>query len=72
MTDHPDAPAAYPEIHHLTTPLRQAARAAGRPDMVNLWAGQAFPLTTGLPAAELVHQLADQARQAAGLARRLT
>jgi nitronate monooxygenase len=65
MTEHPDAPAAYPEIHHLTAPLRQAARAAGHPDMVNLWAGQAFPLTTGLPAGQLVHQLADQARHAA-------
>jgi nitronate monooxygenase len=65
MTQHPDAPVAYPEIHHLTTPLRQAARAAGHPDMVNLWAGQAFPLVTSLPAAELVRQLAGQARDAA-------
>jgi nitronate monooxygenase len=71
MIEHPDAPAAYPEVHHLTTPLRQAARAAGNPDMVNLWAGQAFPLTTGLPAAELVRQLADQARQAATALNRL-
>lgn len=65
MTEHPDAPAAYPEIHHLTTPLRQAARAAGDPDLVNLWAGQAFPLTADLPAAQLVRELADQARHAA-------
>lgn len=65
MTEHPDAPAAYPEVHHLTAPLRQAARAAGDPDLVNLWAGQAFPLTTSLPAGQLVHQLADQARRAA-------
>jgi nitronate monooxygenase len=71
MTEHPDAPAAYPEIHHLTSPLRQVARAAGNPDMVNLWAGQAFPLTTGLPAAELVRQLADQARHAANTLSRL-
>jgi nitronate monooxygenase len=65
ITEHPEAPAAYPEIHHLTAPLRQAARAAGNPDMVNLWAGQAFPLTTSVPAGELAHQLVDQARHAA-------
>ncbi|HUZ25220.1 MAG TPA: nitronate monooxygenase [Streptosporangiaceae bacterium] len=29
MDDHSaDAPAAYPDIHHLTAPLRQAGRAA--------------------------------------------
>jgi nitronate monooxygenase len=65
MTEHPGAPAAYPEVHYLTYPLRQAARAAGDPDLVNLWAGQAFPLTTGVPAADLVRHLADDARHAA-------
>ncbi|MBT2567836.1 nitronate monooxygenase [Arthrobacter sp. ISL-85] len=34
-----DAPYGYPEIHHLTTPLRAAAAAAGEPDWLNLWAG---------------------------------
>jgi nitronate monooxygenase len=65
MTQHPGAPPAYPEIHNVTTPLRQAARAAGNPEIVNLWAGQAYPLATGLPAAQLVRQLAGQARDAA-------
>lgn len=39
--DH-DAPFGYPEIHHLTRPLRAAAAAAGDPHRVNLWAGTGF------------------------------
>ena len=62
------APAAYPEIHHLTAPLRQAARAAGNPDLVNLWAGQTHELSRERPAAELVRELADQARASASQA----
>jgi nitronate monooxygenase len=61
-TDH--APAAYPEVHHLTAPMRAAARAAGVPDLVNLWAGQAYPLTRGMPAADLVRLLAAETRAA--------
>lgn len=37
----PIAPAEYPAIHHLTSPLRKAAVAAGDCDNVNLWAGTA-------------------------------
>ena len=58
------APAAYPEIHHLTAPLRQAARAAGNADLVNLWAGQTHELARELPAGQLVRELAQQARMA--------
>jgi nitronate monooxygenase len=58
------APAAYPQVHHLTTPLRAAARKAGDPDAVNLWAGQGFPLAEELPAGELVHRLAHDAEAA--------
>jgi nitronate monooxygenase len=54
------APAAYPEVHHLTAPLRQAARQRGEADVVNLWAGQAYPLGRELPAAELVGALAAE------------
>ena len=36
------APAAYPEIHHLTRPLRAAATAAGDPSTPNFWAGQGW------------------------------
>ena len=36
-----EAPSAYPEVHHLTAPLRKAARERGDGDAINLWAGQA-------------------------------
>lgn len=56
-----EAPAAYPEIHYATAPLRKAARAAGEPDLVNLWAGQTHALTRELPAGELVAVLTEEA-----------
>jgi|SRR5579863_1054708 len=56
------APSAYPQLHHLTSPLRAAARAAGDPDAINLWAGQAYALTQELPAAELVARLSAETR----------
>jgi len=59
------APAAYPEVHHLTSPMRKAARQAGLADYVNLWAGQAYPLTrSAAPAADLVRDLWEQAQAA--------
>ncbi|WP_174414989.1 nitronate monooxygenase [Nocardia vinacea] len=58
------APAAYPEIHYATAPLRTAARAAGNPDDVNMWAGQTHPLAPELPAGELVRTLAADAKTA--------
>jgi nitronate monooxygenase len=66
------APAAYPDIHHLTAPLRQAGRAAGDAGVVNLWAGQAHELVRDLPAADLVRELAaDAAAALAAAAARL-
>jgi nitronate monooxygenase len=58
-----DAPLAYPEIHHVTAPLRAAGRAAGDADMINLWAGQAHELAREAPAAEVVAALAAEARE---------
>jgi nitronate monooxygenase len=58
------APAAYPHVHQLTAPLRAAARSVGDAEAVNLWAGQAYPLTEEVPAAELVARLAAEARAA--------
>jgi nitronate monooxygenase len=54
----PDAVIAYPEIHYVTAPMRAAARAAGDPDRVNLWAGEAYALAREAPAAEVVRSLA--------------
>jgi nitronate monooxygenase len=62
------APAAYPEVHYLTSPMRTAARQAGLADYVNLWAGQAYPLTAAAPAADLVRDLWEQAQAALGQA----
>ena len=60
----PDAPIAYPEIHHITAPLRAAARQAGDGEVINLWAGEAHALATELPAAAVVAALMDEARTA--------
>jgi nitronate monooxygenase len=59
-----EAPAAYPEVHHLTAPLRSAAREQGDADGFHLWAGQAHALAEELPVAELVRRLAADAAAA--------
>jgi nitronate monooxygenase len=55
--EHPDAPAGYPHVHHLTRPLRAAATAAGDPDVPNLWAGTGWRAVRAEPAAEVVRRL---------------
>jgi nitronate monooxygenase len=55
------APAAYPQVHQVTQPIRAAARAAGDPQAVHLWAGQAHTLAVECPAGELVGRLAAAA-----------
>jgi nitronate monooxygenase len=57
------APAAYPEIHHLTAPLRAAARERGDAEGFHLWAGQAHALAREQPAAEIVRRLAAELRE---------
>jgi nitronate monooxygenase len=64
LQDNAEAPSAYPEIHHVTAPLRTAARTRGDTDNFHLWAGQAHSLARPLPAADLVVRLATEARQA--------
>ena len=61
------APVGYPEIHHVTSPLRAAARRRGDADAFNLWAGQAHELVQARPAGEIVREMAAEA--AAVLAR---
>jgi nitronate monooxygenase len=58
MTDHPDAPVAYPHVHYATAPLRAEARKRGDADGFNLWAGEAHALAIERPAAETVRALA--------------
>jgi nitronate monooxygenase len=65
LTEHSAAaPRAYPEVHHLTAPLRAHGRAVGDADLINLWAGQAHALAPELPAGELTQRLAADARDA--------
>ena len=59
-----DAPRAYPQVHHLTSPLRAAARVVGDADAINLWAGQGHASAQARPAAELVRDLAAVAAAA--------
>ncbi|MBQ1081053.1 nitronate monooxygenase [Nocardiopsis sp. B62] len=61
MVEHPDAPAAYPEVHHMTRPLRAAAARAGDTGGMALWAGAGFRQARELPAADLVGELRDAA-----------
>jgi nitronate monooxygenase len=58
-----EAPSAYPDVHHLTAPLRAAARERSDPDLVHLWAGQAHALTRDVSAAALVAELSAGARR---------
>ncbi len=70
MTEHSAAaPSAYPETHYLTAPLRAHGRQTGDQDLINLWAGQAHALSQEMAAADLVAQLADEARRALDTAR---
>ncbi|GGY23971.1 oxidoreductase [Rhodanobacter panaciterrae] len=57
----------YPVLNALTAPLRRAAAAAGRGDLLSEWCGQAAGLVRPQPAAELVARLMHEYR----LARRL-
>ena len=65
-----DAPHGYPEVNHLTAPVRAAARERDDADGFNLWAGQAHPLAADVAAGELVRRLADEAREALRSAQR--
>jgi nitronate monooxygenase len=52
------APSGYPALHHLTSPMRQAAAAVGDPEFVNLWAGTGYRAATRRPAGEILDELA--------------
>jgi nitronate monooxygenase len=58
------APRAYPEVHHLVSPLRAHGRAAGDAGLINLWAGQAHRLAGAQPAEEILRRLGADARAA--------
>lgn len=60
----PYAPAAYPEVGHLTGPLRKAATLAGDAQGMAMFAGQGHRMARELPAGELVEVLAAELAEA--------
>ncbi|GHD98760.1 nitronate monooxygenase [Streptomyces alanosinicus] len=56
----PYAPAAYPEVNHLTSPLRKAAAKAGDAQGMSLFAGQGHRMARELPAGRLVEVLVGE------------
>ncbi|MFC5287507.1 NAD(P)H-dependent flavin oxidoreductase [Actinokineospora guangxiensis] len=61
LVENPSAPSAYPQIHHLTRPVR----AAGDPEVMSLWAGQSYALASADPVAAVLERLHSEARTAA-------
>jgi nitronate monooxygenase len=59
MGDHARAPSAYPEIHHLTRPLRAAAVRRSDPSATNMWAGTGHRHARTGPVAAIVEWLAS-------------
>ena len=57
MAEHPDAPAAYPEVNVLTKGLRAAAAAVGDLERVHLWAGTEAHRVREAPAADVLASL---------------
>jgi nitronate monooxygenase len=62
LEHHEQAPQAYPEVHHLTRPLRAAATKAGDASVPNFWAGTGWLQVTADPAATIVRRIAAKAR----------
>jgi nitronate monooxygenase len=57
VEDHPNAPAAYPEINNATRPLRTASARAGDAGHMSLYAGTGFHAARSQPAADVVDWL---------------
>lgn len=57
----PDAPSGYPEVDHLTRPIRAAAAKEGDSASLDLWAGRGWRKVTEEPAADLVARIAAEA-----------
>ncbi|WP_436760807.1 nitronate monooxygenase [Streptosporangium sp. V21-05] len=51
------APAAYPQLHHLTAPLRRAAAAGGDAETPHLWAGTSWNRARNTSAADIATNL---------------
>ncbi|HEU4363048.1 MAG TPA: nitronate monooxygenase [Mycobacterium sp.] len=51
------APLGYPEVNHMTSPIRAAATALGDPHGTSLWAGTAYQAAKPGPAADIIATL---------------
>lgn len=51
---HDHAPSAYPEIHHVTRPLRAAAAGRADAERLHLWAGTGFRHARAAPVSDVV------------------
>jgi len=60
------APYGYPALHHLTSPMRKAAAAAGDPERLHLWAGTGYRQATEEPAGTILTRLAKLASRRVG------
>lgn len=56
------APAAYPHVHHLTSPLRAHGKETGQPELVHLWAGTGHASAQEGPAADITRHLLEGAQ----------
>jgi nitronate monooxygenase len=57
VRDHPDAPAAYPEVNNATRPMRAAAARAGDTAHMSLYAGTGFRRSRDAAAGDVVEHL---------------
>jgi nitronate monooxygenase len=55
------APTGYPALHHLTSPVRKAATAAGDAERINLWAGTGYRHAKDAPVGQILASLASKA-----------
>ena len=65
IAHHQQAPRAYPEVHHLTRPIRTAATRMGDASVPNLWAGSGWGQLTSQPAHAIVRRIAAEAAKMA-------
>jgi nitronate monooxygenase len=54
------APTGYPALHHLTSPIRKAAAAAGDAERINLWAGTGYRHAKDEPVGQILTALASK------------
>ena len=60
LEQHPEDILPYPAQYEATRDLRRAAAAAGRAELLALWAGQSAPLARSMSASSLVEVLAQE------------